>query len=1256
MAGWYVTENDIKNWTATDKRRSEELLPQLIYKLILASCSPSKIDFPFGDSVSTGGWDGELEVDQGNLFVPSGVSAWEFGTDKSVNSKANDDYEKRTKDPDPFDKRNTTYVFVTSRHWKDRSKWEAEKNLEEEWGSVKAINAKVLCDWLEQCPAVHRWFAELIGKRCPNLWDIEQNWSKFSNITEISLTGGFFLHNRDEQADRLKDSLMDGPASYTVCAKSINESQGFILSVILNDDSLSSKFLTVLNQSAWDDIASSKSPLILMPINFQPNGVGDAVSNGHTVILPTDESSQKTPLIRLDKRPRLIQQEAIQKLGFNDSQASKLYSDTKGYLEPLLRHEILRPREYIAPKWPTEVDADVLFAAFFATEWNSSNDSDKDILSALSAMDYDQLEKQLDKLSTYSDTPIRRVGAVWQVISKIDFWLNIRSLMSVSHIDRLGDICGKVLGDTDPSYNLDPDERWMASVKGNTPKYSGLLKRDIADTLALLSTYSDDYVSQLGGVSVKNKIDTWLSHLFKDNNTTEFWYSLGRSTSPLAEAAPEVFLDAVDRSSLGENSPLLGLFNSEAEDSFTGGCYHSDLLWALETISWNKNYLTRVCQALARLSEIDPGGRYGNRPFSSLVDIFIGWVTYSSATHDERANLIKEVLLKQYPEVAWRLMRELLVGNTRTTSGIASPDYKDWAEAVDKTTKQSDYFSYVGKIVDMMIAVADKDPDNSYIDLASNFDSYTVAQREIIIDKLLSVDIDKLSEDSRKKLLKRLRDLVSRHREFSDSDWAWPGEVITKLEEVYLRLDFDSPVLNTKYLFDDHWPDLIDPVKRRKVPYDERQEYLESLRVEKLEELYDKSGVEGLKDLLENCKFPRLVGFSLYKSKLKDLFVDDLVAWLGQDDSYKECSNGYFSAMAHSDFTGTKKIISEHHLVDESIRSQMLVNFPVTQETFDILDACEESVQESYWHKIAYYFVQDKDSSLVEYISSNLLKNGRPLAAIDAFAQSLHRGKSAGDLDAKLAHQILIKVATNPEDIDRVSIQTVSHDITQAIKFIQDSGQCSDEEVLQIEWLYAKAFRHHDFSPTFIHKSIAKDPSNFVQLIKWVFVRKDGIEEEETMPKEQAKQVASAAWDILDTLHLLPEDDFIGEWVSLARKQLVECGRLDIGDLYIGKYLSKCQPDDEDEIWPKKPVRDTIESLKTESFEEGIINGKLNSRGVTTRHPHAGGDQERKLAEGYQKDSESVQLIYPRTAKILRELADHYRSDANRHDQTVDLN
>lgn len=38
MSGWYVTANDIKVWTETNKRLSEEVLPLLIKRLVQASC------------------------------------------------------------------------------------------------------------------------------------------------------------------------------------------------------------------------------------------------------------------------------------------------------------------------------------------------------------------------------------------------------------------------------------------------------------------------------------------------------------------------------------------------------------------------------------------------------------------------------------------------------------------------------------------------------------------------------------------------------------------------------------------------------------------------------------------------------------------------------------------------------------------------------------------------------------------------------------------------------------------------------------------------------------------------------------------------------------------------------------------------------------------------------------------------------------------------------------------------------------------
>jgi hypothetical protein len=120
MSGWFVTANDIKEWTATNKRRAEEVLPLLVKRLVLASCKPKSVDFPTGDAVAVGGWDGILDVEEGNEFIPKGKSGWELGTNSNVIKKADSDYNKRTKNPDPLVLDESTFVFVTSRLWTKR--------------------------------------------------------------------------------------------------------------------------------------------------------------------------------------------------------------------------------------------------------------------------------------------------------------------------------------------------------------------------------------------------------------------------------------------------------------------------------------------------------------------------------------------------------------------------------------------------------------------------------------------------------------------------------------------------------------------------------------------------------------------------------------------------------------------------------------------------------------------------------------------------------------------------------------------------------------------------------------------------------------------------------------------------------------------------------------------------------------------------------------------------------------------------------
>jgi len=126
------------------------------------------------------------------------------------------------------------------------------------------------------------------------------------------------------------------------------------------------------------------------------------------------------------------------------------------------------------------------------------------------------------------------------------------------------------------------------------------------------------------------------------------------------------------------------------------------------------------------------------------------------------------------------------------------------------------------------------------------------------------------------------------------------------------------------------------------------------------------------------------------------------------------------------------------------------------------------------------------------------------------------------------------------------------------------------------------------------------------------------------------------------------------EWVRQARLRLSDLDRADIGDELIGQTFAHA-PVDADGIWPPVPVRDLIESIGSRNLENGTITGRLNSRGVTWRGVYDGGSQERTLAEQYKQWSLGVQVQWPRTARILRAIAESYERDAVREDERAQL-
>lgn len=99
----WITSTAIKQWA--DTRTAQEVLPELISRLIRATATNiSNIRFPNGDAVHLTGWDGVVESADTIFNISPGISLWECGVNANSLQKANEDYNKRTKNPLKHDK------------------------------------------------------------------------------------------------------------------------------------------------------------------------------------------------------------------------------------------------------------------------------------------------------------------------------------------------------------------------------------------------------------------------------------------------------------------------------------------------------------------------------------------------------------------------------------------------------------------------------------------------------------------------------------------------------------------------------------------------------------------------------------------------------------------------------------------------------------------------------------------------------------------------------------------------------------------------------------------------------------------------------------------------------------------------------------------------------------------------------------------------------------------------------------------------
>ena len=885
--------------------------------------------------------------------------------------------------------------------------------------------------------------------------------------------------------------------------------------------------------------------------------------------------------------------------------------------------------------WNQHKYASDLAIANLLGAWNELNEADLQIVRQLAnEEDYAKWIPKLRGMLQQAISPVTFMNGRWQVIDRKGMWQALGGRVFDDTLEALKQCAVTVLSERDPQFDLPPDERYAANIYGKIPKYSNGLRKGLAEMLALLGTNPGaltNFSPQHQGWKPKDTADLAIREIFK-NADWVLWGSLDDLLPTLAEAAPDEFLDAVENALNQSPCPFDELFSQE-RDGVGGRNYLVGLLWALETLAWDAEYLVRVCVILGELVARDPGGNWVNRPINSLREIILPWHPQTTAPIEKREVAVK-TLMNEVPDVAWSLLISLLPRQRQRSFRTRKPAWRntipdDWVDGVTQEERAKQVASYA----EMVISMASNDIDK-LAQLAGDLNHLPKPYLDKLLEHLSSDEICEKNEDQRLKLWTKLTAFTAIHRRFSDTKWALSDKIVSKIEDVAAKLAPENPFHLHRILFSSH----------AFLLYEESEigeERLNQNRQQAIKEILADGGMDMVLQFAESVESPWDIGRSLGTIAQAETDKRILPALLETDNTKL--------ALLTSAYVSCRQYINGWEWVDGFDTSnwsaaqigQFLSYLPFTKETWHRATDWLDKSEKEYWSKTSALYRDLSDGDL-RFAIDKLIEYDRPYTAIKCLRQ-MKRNKQP--LDKARSVKALMVAISSQEPLPEMG----THTIIEIIEALQDDPDTDPDDLFQIEWAYLSLLAQYT-SPKTLENRLSSDPEFFCEVIRLIY-----RSEKETEPakefSEQEKAVAENAYKLLDNWITLPGTQSNGqflpeqftEWLNRTKEACDESGHLEVALLHIGQVLIHAPPDPEG-LWIHRTVASTLNAKDAEEMRNGFWTGMFNSRGVYEIDPM--GKPERELAEKYKQKAKEVENAgYHRIAVILRKLAERYEQD-----------
>ena len=903
--------------------------------------------------------------------------------------------------------------------------------------------------------------------------------------------------------------------------------------------------------------------------------------------------------------------------------------------------EIARQLAPLTSVRPAHAYSHNMAQAFLIGNWNENSAGDIEVVTELATEEYDKWIPPIREALEIPGAPLALSNGEWTTKRNLKTWAQLGKKLYDDDLDRFEKVAARALSEPNPAFDLPGDERYMANIKGKIPRYSHRIREGIADGLAVMGS-----CPHLFPHCADNKSETVALLVVRQvlaDVDWRTWGSLNNHLPLLAEAAPGEFLSAVERALQQDPCPFLELFAQEGS-GVMGNNYMTGLLWALETLAWDEQHLTRVAVILGELSAIDPGGNWSNRPKNSLTTIFLPWLPQTLASIERRQTAIR-TLVKEVPDTAWQTLISLLPSQHQMSSGSHKPRWRmEIPKKSDKGIPMKDYWEQVSCYADLALQIAGADTGR-LMTLIGEMDSLPPDVFDGLLTHLQSEVVTGLPEEERTKLWSSLIEFTARHRRYSDADWALKDDILARIDEVAAKLSPKGLQNLYRRIFNGRDFDLYD--EEEGDDWREQEKRLEERRQKAIGEIYEEGGIDAVLDFTQAIESAPQVGaaFGVIAGSEED---SALLPSLLNTDSEK-------LSRFISEYIRVRRWKAGWDWVDQITAPEWTVeqlgcffrSLPFCPEAWTRVSTALDKKEGVYWKNVFVNAFQAEED--FETAIDKLLEYDRPYAAIDCLNASRHKKNP-------LDHARTIKALLAAVNADESPHSHAVYECVELIKALQEDPNTDQDALFSIEWAYLNALDghgHRGARPKLLERRLASAPAFFCEIIRIIF-RSRHEEKRAKEASEKEQKIAGHAYRLLHEWSVSPgtladgsfSPDAFGAWLKEMKETCEKTGHLEVAMSQLGQVLIYAPPDP-DGLWIHKTVAEALNAKDAEEMRRGFHTGVFNSRGVVT--VVASGAPEDELAAKYRAKADDVEAAgFHRFAVTMRSLADTYAREAER--------